>query len=480
MDERKSKKNKCENRNRLMYTANMYVLKVLFYGLLSLTCTCIYAQNPGKEVNPDDTTEVAEEVQFIIVETVPSPPEGLLDNLYKMFRYPEEAYDNDIEGQVVVGFVVTYDGSIISEYVLPNGANELLQAEAIRTVRTMPKWSPCSSRGKPTRIRCTLIIEFCILKTVQEGKRVKNTDILVHGMSINKMPWTIIPEKQTSDTQYKKRYVDNDSDSNVYTWDISLDNNPDKYIFVGNKYSAYIIENEKVYYKGYQPVIINSDSFRLLDNGYATDGNIVLYEGKPVDADAPTFRKVRSSEGAGYCHTYFDCFFTDKCRLYKVGQPVEGTNADSKVLGEAHLVNNGKVFYRTDTISGADAESFLSLDYSWGKDKKMVYYGKKQVKDADIATFKAIKDRFGVDKNHIFEYGKILMDIDGSSFRHCHDHLYVDDNYAYIISFGYTYKTPVDGKTFEEVSRGDRKIIYKDKNYTYKYYDIEFKKIEKL
>jgi len=147
----------------------------------------------------------------------------------------------------------------------------------------------------------------------------------------------------------------------------------------------------------------------------------------------------------------------------------------------AYIIENGKVYYRIDTIPGADAESFLSLDYSWGKDKQMVYYGKMQVKDADLATFTTIRNSgFGIDKNHIFEYGKILMDTDGSSFRHCQDVLYIDNNYAYIIYFGRTYKTPIDGKTFEEVSRDDRKTIYKDKNHTYKYYNREFRKIEEL
>lgn len=48
------------------------------------------------------------------------------------------------------------------------------------------------------------------------------------------------------------------------------------------------------------------------------------------------------------------------------------------------------------------------------------------------------------------------------------------------ILYGRTYKTPIDSKTFEEVSRDDRKTIYKDKNHTYKYYDREFRKIEEL
>lgn len=84
------------------------ILIVFLYGLLSLICTRIYAQNPNNDMNLDGSTEdEVVEQYFTVIDTCPTPPEGLFDNLNRLFRYPKEAYDNDIEGRVIVGFIVT-------------------------------------------------------------------------------------------------------------------------------------------------------------------------------------------------------------------------------------------------------------------------------------------------------------------------------------------------------------------------------------
>ena len=263
--------------------------------------------------------------------------------------------------------------------------------------------------------------------------------------------------------------------NNVYLGGLALDIDPDNYTLMGG---AYIIGSGKVFY-GYKAVNVNSDSFELLEDDYATDGQKIIYCGEPVDADATTFRKLLSYDSVGYCH-YGDCFYTDKHRLYYRGKPVEGTNSDSRILGERHLVNNGKVFYRTGVIPNADAGSFSSLNSYWGKDKQMVYHETKQLDSADPATFIAIGDWLGFDKNHFYKDDKILMNIDGGSLRHCEDDIYVDNNYVYVISNTRTYKKRVDGKTFEAAGRDGNRMMYKDKNRLYKYFDGKFKKARRL
>lgn len=79
-------------------------------------------------------------------EVLPSPsfPGGqsaLIDFLNENKKYPEQAKKDSIEGRVVVSFTVESDGSI-SNPKIERSVHPLLDAEALRLVRLMPKWEP--------------------------------------------------------------------------------------------------------------------------------------------------------------------------------------------------------------------------------------------------------------------------------------------------------------------------------------------------
>ena len=78
---------------------------------------------------------------------------------YKYLRYPEEAVAEGVQGRVTVGFVVEKDGSVTGVEVV-TGADERLNAEAIRVVAASPKWIPGKIQGKAVRTRIVLPIEF--------------------------------------------------------------------------------------------------------------------------------------------------------------------------------------------------------------------------------------------------------------------------------------------------------------------------------
>jgi len=88
--------------------------------------------------------------------------------LFKFLRenlvYPPEAKEKGIEGRVDIGFVVGKDGSITEVKVIKSSGNSLLDKEAVRVVKTMPKWKPgtgfSSGVEKPVAIRFQLPIEF--------------------------------------------------------------------------------------------------------------------------------------------------------------------------------------------------------------------------------------------------------------------------------------------------------------------------------
>ena len=99
---------------------------------------------------------------FEVVEQNPAFPGGdkaLMAYLTKNLKYPASAQENNIQGRVLVQFVVNKDGSIVDPKVL-RSVDPALDKEAMRVVSTMPKWTPGKQRGKTVRVKFTLPVTF--------------------------------------------------------------------------------------------------------------------------------------------------------------------------------------------------------------------------------------------------------------------------------------------------------------------------------
>lgn len=97
-----------------------------------------------------------------IVEQLPEYPGGMVEFmkwLTAMLKYPDAALKRKIEGKVMVSFIVNADGSI-SDIKLVKGAHKLLDDEALRVVRLMPKWKPGLEGGHPCRSMISIPIVF--------------------------------------------------------------------------------------------------------------------------------------------------------------------------------------------------------------------------------------------------------------------------------------------------------------------------------
>jgi len=106
--------------------------------------------------------EEEEQVIFQVVEEMPHFPggeEALMKWLSENIRYPVIAQENGIQGRVICQFVVNSDGSIVDIQVV-RGVHPSLDEEAVRVIKSMPKWIPGKQRGKPVRVRFTLPINF--------------------------------------------------------------------------------------------------------------------------------------------------------------------------------------------------------------------------------------------------------------------------------------------------------------------------------
>lgn len=89
----------------------------------------------------------------------PGGQEALAAFMKKEVKYPKKAKRAGIEGQVVVGFIVDKDGSV-TDVTVAKGVDPLLDEEAMRAVRLMPKWRPGMMNGKPVKTKFNLPVRF--------------------------------------------------------------------------------------------------------------------------------------------------------------------------------------------------------------------------------------------------------------------------------------------------------------------------------
>ena len=114
----------------------------------------------------DVADEEQEEAEiFYIVEDMPSfKGEGLngfRNWVMKNLQYPEIAAENGISGTVYVQFVVEPTG-LVNKVTIMRGVDPALDKEAIRVVKTSPKWTAGKQRGKPVRVAFTFPIKFVL------------------------------------------------------------------------------------------------------------------------------------------------------------------------------------------------------------------------------------------------------------------------------------------------------------------------------
>jgi protein TonB len=107
-----------------------------------------------------------EETIFVKVEEDPEFPggkEALLEFIGKNTQYPAEAIDNNIEGRVILKFVVNPNGSADRTEIL-KGVDPLLDQEAVRVVSTLPKFKPGKQNGVAVSVWYTVPVLFKITR----------------------------------------------------------------------------------------------------------------------------------------------------------------------------------------------------------------------------------------------------------------------------------------------------------------------------
>lgn len=116
--------------------------------------------SPEAKEAPADST--AKEEVFMVAEQMPEFPGGMkemLKFLQENVKYPENAMKNNVQGRVIVQFVIEKDGTP-TEFKVLRSVDPDLDAEALRVLQTMPKWKPGMQRGEVVRVKYTVPVSF--------------------------------------------------------------------------------------------------------------------------------------------------------------------------------------------------------------------------------------------------------------------------------------------------------------------------------
>lgn len=113
----------------------------------------VVAELPAEKEQKDVFVAVEKQAEF------PGGIQALMHWLSMNIRYPESAQQGNIQGRVIVKFVVNADGSISDPTVL-KGVETSLDKEAVRVVRAMPKWIPAENQGQKVASYFNIPISF--------------------------------------------------------------------------------------------------------------------------------------------------------------------------------------------------------------------------------------------------------------------------------------------------------------------------------
>ena len=119
------------------------------------------------ESDEDEIIEIEEEDDeefFMVVENMPEFPGGdlgLMKYIQQNVKYPPIAKEYDIQGKVYVSFIVDKKGYVTNVKIV-RGVDKNLDAEAVRVVKSLPRYKPGKQRGKPVRVMFTIPINFTL------------------------------------------------------------------------------------------------------------------------------------------------------------------------------------------------------------------------------------------------------------------------------------------------------------------------------
>jgi len=128
----------------------------------ALIFSAIFAFTSVSFATENEVIKFPKDTVFITIDKAPEFPGGM-NALGQFFsdniRYPAKARKNGEQGRVIVQFVIDETGKII-EVEIFHSVSPALDKEAIRLIKSMPKWTPGEHEGEKVRVRYTLPVNF--------------------------------------------------------------------------------------------------------------------------------------------------------------------------------------------------------------------------------------------------------------------------------------------------------------------------------
>ncbi|MBK9107638.1 MAG: DKNYY domain-containing protein [Saprospiraceae bacterium] len=227
-----------------------------------------------------------------------------------------------------------------------------------------------------------------------------------------------------------------------------------------NNIGDFTIQGNKVYYKDTEISGMEANTFKLIDEYYARDANVILwYDTYRSSSDYFISKKIRTkimqvasvdafqSLGYGYAKDDTNLFlngdkvyikdlvsfrmlndfvYADQYHVYLYDKIVDGIDGASFQLGDLHYASDATQHFliRTDEFGkkhfskiDCDYSSFEILEYPYAKDKVNVYYEGKKVKGLNSARFRLLGHGYLTDGEFIFYRNKPLSGADAASFH---------------------------------------------------------------
>lgn len=138
----------------------MLVIPITILGLSLFTLNA-QAQKPAAAQDKVPQPQVKQEA-YQLVDVMPEFPGGdraLLKFVADSIHYPKDAKENRIQGKVITRFMVMEDGSVSSVSVL-QGVCPTIDAESVRVVKMLPKFTPGILKGKAVPVWYMVPITF--------------------------------------------------------------------------------------------------------------------------------------------------------------------------------------------------------------------------------------------------------------------------------------------------------------------------------
>ena len=132
---------------------------VSIYKVLGLFALIVFLTGCAAEKEPLITSPLSyDKLTEPTMPKYPGGPEKMFEFIADNLRWPEDD-GSCIQGRVIISFIVEKDGSL-SDIKVAKSLDPLFDEEAVRVVKSMPKWEPGMYNGHPARVNYSIPIRF--------------------------------------------------------------------------------------------------------------------------------------------------------------------------------------------------------------------------------------------------------------------------------------------------------------------------------